>query len=253
MNPDEDDKDKNAPAAEADDAAETEEQNGDGADESESGDQGADEGPDEGESGDDENSTVDEPNTDRQNLAAARAEEATRRAEDATRRAEDAERRLRDSETRENQRLSQKDLEEKLARMTPEERLDYKANQAMARVDHAQKIAEFKNQDIADRSEFLSKISNNPSLLAMKEEVENRLADLRKQGQNVSREVMLKFIIGEKGLNAALKGSGRKQRNAAQENVRRATTKSPAGRGNVNGSGTTAGKSAKERLANIVF
>ena len=143
--------------------------------------------------------------------------EAIARAEDATRRAEAAEQRLREREARENQDLTKQQREAKLAALSPEQRLEFLANEAMARVDHQTRVAEFRNSDLADKSEFLSKISGHQNLMALKDEVENRLTSLRNQGQNVTREVMMKFVLGEKAYQSVFKGTAKKQRTAARK------------------------------------
>lgn len=182
-----------------------------------------------------------------------RVQEAIRRAEAATERAEAAERRLRESDNTRNAQLSAQERQAKLEAMSPEDRMNFIANEAMARVDFETRKAQFASQDLADKAEFLNKISTKPHLANLIPQVESKLADLRKQGQNVTREVMLKFVLGERAYAAALKGGSLKQRKQGAENIKRATTISTNGRGTVNGSARRSGDTAASRLAGITF
>lgn len=234
--------------AEAQDGAGTEGTSDEGQDDAGAGEDGAGEGGSEGEGEPEEGSGTTAPTND-EKLTAAIV-----RAEAATARADEAERRWRQEESLKNSKLTDEQRQAKLAAMTPEERINFIADEASARVDHARQFAEFQSKDTADRSEFLARIADKPQLFALKDVVESRLNDLKKQGQYVTREVMMKFVLGEKAYSAVMKGKGGKQKKAAAERVTRATTQASPARGSVNGTGSAGGKgSARERLANVVF
>jgi len=182
-----------------------------------------------------------------------RVQEAIRRAEEATYRAEAAERRLREQTSAETARLSQAERQAKLESMTPEERLSFMANEAMARVDFEARKAQFVSQDLADKAEFLNRISTKPNLIALSSTVEQKLADLRKNGSNVTRETMLKYVLGERAYAAAVKGASTKQKNRGAENVARATTSATSAKTSMNGTGKKSSDTARARLEGISF
>jgi hypothetical protein len=136
---------------------------------------------------------------------------------------------------------------ERLAMMTPEERMDYRLEQAERR--HQQQLAQiqFQTLDQMDRSEFQAQIANNPKLARWADEVEAELAKLRAQGQNVKRSVMASYIIGQKVLKQDPKATA-KQKAAGQARIAAQKTSPGSSKGDAS-RGARGGKSLEDRLA----
>lgn len=134
------------------------------------------------------------------NEAKAAREEAaaTRRELDEFRRSQQNGRQQQETEEQEQRRL---------ALMTPEERIEYRLEKAERRHQSQVQMLSFQNDDRADKMEFAAQAAANPVYARHKDEVERRLGELRAKGQNVSREALLKYIVGEK----ALAGAGNKK------------------------------------------
>lgn len=118
---------------------------------------------------------------------------------------------------------------ERLALMTPEERADYKLNKALGEMDLRAKREAFRIEDIADRAAFEAKVSSDPLYARFADKVEAQLAELRRQNQNIGRERLFKYLVGEHVL------ASRGQRNTSDaprrnQNVDRQRTQSVRGR-----------------------
>ena len=155
-----------------------------------------------------------------------------------------AERGRRESDEQERARISL---------MTPEERADYRVSRLEQEFDRKLSGLAFQSADQNDKSAFKAMASVNQVYAKHEREVETRLAELRKQGQNVSREVMLKFIIGEKAVERAATSGGR-QRAKATERVNRETTRPGATRSDtasVRGKETNTAAARRQRLEDV--
>jgi hypothetical protein len=180
------------------------------------GDDLGDEGDDQG--GEDEDDQGDEPPPRR---APTRGEN---RVQTALRRAEEAERRVREADeriaalernTRQPPRESAEAFQARLAAMDPVERLETLRNLDRQEFGQALQNLTFTTQDAADQVQFDALCARNPTAAKLKDEVDRRLADLRKQGQNAPRANILKFVLGERALSKEPRARGRAERDAA--------------------------------------
>jgi hypothetical protein len=95
---------------------------------------------------------------------------------------------------------------ELLAQMTPEERSDYRLNKMQQTIDYQQRLTSFQLADSKDKAEFDAKCRTDPVYKKYGPRVEEALALLRKQNQNMPRETLLVWAIGEATMKAMTKG-----------------------------------------------
>lgn len=112
----------------------------------------------------------------------------------------------------------QEDPRERAARMalmTPEERTEFRLAEAEQRNARTMQEMQFQHADALDRTTFEMRAAADPIVKKYAAEVEQRLTQLRAQGQNVSRQALLAFIVGEKALakrgNQNLQAKGQRQ------------------------------------------
>jgi len=117
---------------------------------------------------------------------------------------------------------------ERLALMTTEERTQYRLDQSERRHIQREQAFEFRMADMADKSTFAAKAATDPIYKKYETKVETELQRLRGMGQNVGREALMKYFIGEAALTARSSGNNRQERRAAASRVRKAQA-SPAG------------------------
>jgi hypothetical protein len=154
------------------------------------------------------------------------------------------------AQPQQNQSMTAEQERQMLDAMTPDERSEYRLNKALneMRVQNAQ--TQFQLADQSDKAIFDAKAANDPRYKRYAGEVEQRLADLRKNGQNVAREALLYYVIGEKVVKRN-EADISKQRKRGQENIAR--QRAPAGnsRGDVGASRTRSGNSPASRLEGL--
>jgi len=118
---------------------------------------------------------------------------------------------------------------ERLALMSPEERIAETVNSALAVHEH--KTAQLTNHllDQSDRSSFQARCAANPVFQKIANEVEQRLAGFRQRGEaSVPREVIATYIIGERAI--AQMG---KAKPGAQQRRQQQTSRPTNGRGDI--------------------
>jgi hypothetical protein len=107
---------------------------------------------------------------------------------------------------------------ERVALMSPEERIQYTVDKSLRQ--HQQKSDQLMHQlmDQSDRSSFEAKAAANPVAKKLAGEVERRLADLRSRGQNLPRDVVFTYLVGERALAQMGKGkTGARERQQRQQ------------------------------------
>lgn len=109
--------------------------------------------------------------------------------------------------------------EERMAMLTPEERMSYSLTKAEKKFEHQVMLMRFESADKQDLADYKMKAAQDPRYGKYADKVEQRLQELRKTGQNVSRELLLRFEIGEAVLNSKAKTAA--QVTKAKENVDR--------------------------------
>lgn len=227
----------------------------DGADEGESETDQGEQGRLEGRDRQEENEDVLARETPRQSRASRRIQALTDTARQAEERAQRAERRVQEFMDEQRARQEREDPareQERLALMTPEERMEYRFNQAEQRHQRERAEDRARQANVADQTNYRMRAATNAIYRKYEDEVEKTHQDLRSQGQHVAREAILKFMLGAKMLERAERDAP-KQRQRGKENIRRQTTKPVGGRQDVQAERRRTGSTPAERLEGVVF
>lgn len=132
--------------------------------------------------------------------------------------------------------------------MTPAERSEDRLNELVENQNRQNAAMQFQIMDTADKAAYDVKAAASPRHVKYKAEVEAALATLRGKGQNVDRETLLAYIIGQKVLKGGTEKVKQVQRGA--DNVRRAKTQPTNGQGDVRAERRQT-SSLEKRLENI--
>lgn len=143
---------------------------------------------------------------------------------------------------------------EELALMTPDEAMDYKLGRATKGFNQTLANIQWQTYETGDKAAFNALKATDPLAARYGGEVEERLQAMRQQGQNVDRERLLTFIIGEKARAASGKAKQKAQANG-QRRIAAQTTKPGSQRSDQQGTrGKMSEAEAREkRLENITF
>lgn len=143
---------------------------------------------------------------------------------------------------------------EEMALWSTEQVIDYKLQKATGQFGQTLAKLQWETQEANDKAAFERLQLADPRAKKYAAEVEDRLASIRKQGQNVDRAALLKFIVGEKVMAGGGKAAA-KQKKAGEEHIRRQQTKPPGGSSDVRGGRTqdSAAEARRKRLENMTF
>lgn len=142
--------------------------------------------------------------------------------------------------------------EARLAAMDPIERTEFLINELRADNARDRQMQQFQAADTSDRTAYDTLAQINPVYRKYKDEVEHRLRLLRNAGQNVPRETVLKFLIGEKVVSARASNKPNPKRAEAAARVRKQTVTPARARGEGGSSKREADSVARmRRLENL--
>lgn len=166
-------------------------------------------------------------------------------------------REARDEAARVRQRDSEAEYRERYALMTPEEQRADDRRRDREEMDRRLGGIELRSADREDKAEFRALCAEAPHYQAIRQEVEERLQKIRATGQNIPREALAKFIIGERAVERAGR-AGSRQRKQAETRVERQTARPSGARSDVAGARreTTRGdtpEARRKRLENATF
>ena len=139
------------------------------------------------------------------------------------------------------QQESREQEEARLALMSVEERVDYKLAKATKEHERQMAVVQFQASDAADKASYDAKAAYEPRYKKYAVDVEKLLLQERQAGRNFPRDTILKFVLGERVMNA--KPVVDKQRREAARRVDAQRTRpdqgrsdraAPRGRGNGN-------------------
>lgn len=144
--------------------------------------------------------------------------------------------------------------DEEMALWSTQQIIDYKLQKATSGFQQNLQQLQWNTQEANDKAAFERLQLSDPRAKKYAAEVETRLASIRKQGQNVDREALLKFVIGEKVFQGGGKAAA-KQKKQGEEQIRRQRTNPPAGQSDVRGGRTeqNEAEARRKRLENITF
>ena len=159
---------------------------------------------------------------------------ATRTAAEAKRKADDLQRELDQLKAERNQppRETPDQVRERLAQMDPVERLEYLREQDRREFTSTLQRIEFNAQDSSDKTAFEALCARNPVASKLRDDVEARLADMRRSGTTAPRETVLRWVIGDRALANAGRATG-KARKTADANRARQTARPGNSRGDA--------------------
>lgn len=153
-------------------------------------------------------------------------------------------------QTREQQELEA----QRVALMAPEEKYDYLLKQQETRFEGRFAALQFQQADSGDRVAFQSLCARpndqGKALASVADEVEKRLGELRRNGGNTSREVLAKYIIGERAFERAGRVKA-KQAKTGAANIARNRVAAPSSRGDVAGGSRRSGNEVEQRRARL--
>lgn len=159
------------------------------------------------------------------------------------------------SAPREDTAATQRQEAEYLATLEPHQQVAYLADKRFKAMEAQLTATKFESVDSADRAAFAARATVNPLYKKYETKVEEELQKFRSQGVNYKREVMLDYLIGKdirlKSEKEAGKPSAKKQ--GAQRRVVATATKPAGATGDVAQYGTRRGKTAEERLSNVLI
>jgi hypothetical protein len=143
---------------------------------------------------------------------------------------------------------------EEMALWSTEQIIDYKLQKATGAFSQNLQQLQWNTQEANDKAAFERLQLSDPRAKRYAAEVETRLAGIRKQGQNVDREALLKFIIGEKVFQGGGKAAA-KQKKQGEEQIRRQKTNPSGGGSDVRGGRTkdSEAEARRKRLENVTF
>ena len=150
-----------------------------------------------------------------------------------------------------NQAEWEKQEREKLENMLPEERIAYQTDQKLRQMQHTLARVEFQALEATEKAEFSAEARVNPVYAKYSARVEAMKQDFLKKGSNVSRENILKHLIGEDALKRGAK-AGAKQRSSGTARKAAASGRQQGGRSDTV-SNSKREKTLEERLENVLI
>ena len=112
------------------------------------------------------------------------------------------------------QQQHQETEEERAARyeqMSPGQALVAALNEAENRFSRKMAQSTAQTADIADKTAFQTKASNDPLYARWQDRVETKLAEMRAQGTNLNREVLFTYMIGEAAMKRRNSTGGKRE------------------------------------------
>jgi hypothetical protein len=142
--------------------------------------------------------------------------------------------------------------EQRLALLDPVERMRVEMQESQQLSQRQMAAMSFQLQDTSDKATYDAKALVDPLYSKWASKVESELAALRAKGQNVGREQMLKYLIGDAALSGR-KPQGQQQRKAAAGRMARNRTNPGNSRSDTAGErrGGSDSNALEKRLENI--
>lgn len=140
----------------------------------------------------------------------------------------------------------------RVAAMDPTQRDAYEARKESQSTKQALAYLNFKMEDSSDKSLFAAKAIVNPVRAKYADRVEAKLVEMRKQGQNTTREIVYKFLLGEDADKKYEAGGAGPKKKSAASRVDAARSKPARGRSDAGGY-KPKGKTAEDRLEGVLI
>ncbi len=108
---------------------------------------------------------------------------------------------------------------------------------------------EFRTQNLTDKAAFDAKATIHPTYQKYQGAVEEKFQELLGKGTPTDRETILKFMLGERALQAANPARARQARQAGQNRVAAQATRPGSAKGDAASQRGKVADSAEKRLA----
>jgi hypothetical protein len=136
------------------------------------------------------------------------------------------------------------------ALMTAEERISEDAREQTQSHRRDMAALSFQMQETSDKHSYEARATVDAIFRKWQPKVEEELANLRRQGQNVSREQMLYYLIGKAAIEARNSPENRQRRKAAEKRLRQQTTRPSSSRSDAAPTTRRRETSLEKRLEN---
>lgn len=146
---------------------------------------------------------------------------------------------------------TQEQRAQRLALLTPEERIREELNEAKTGFAQQLQRMEISSRDGADRAAFQAKATVDPYYKGWEPKVEAKLQELRSQGMNAPREEVLKWLLGDAVLAKRGGPTAKRDRQQAQRRVTAQRTRPANSGSDVASSRRDRGASLERRLDNV--
>jgi hypothetical protein len=138
----------------------------------------------------------------------------------------------------------------RFAMMSPQEQITETLRESEQRTAQLISTMQVQTADAADRAAFQSRAAVDALYSKWGPKVEGKLAELRAKGNNVEREVLLKFMIGEAALERRGSKEGKQEVRQAQKRVANQRTR-PANSGSDTAPQRRQQSTLERRLENV--
>ncbi len=130
-------------------------------------------------------------------------------------------------------RAEQEQERQRLELMTPDEKIDYYRQKDRQESDQRFAALQMQLAENADRSAFDALCARDSRIASMRDDVERQLAEVRRGGGNTSREVIAKYLIGDRALKQAPRARQNQQSAADQRLARQAGKPTGSAKGDI--------------------
>lgn len=151
-------------------------------------------------------------------------------------------------------RVQQETAEQRAARfalMSPQEAMQETLRESEQRMSALVQQTQMQSQDAMDRAAFQARAAVDPLYAKWSPKVEGKLAELRAKGNNVEREVLLKFLIGEAALERRGSKEGKQEVRQAQRRVASQRTRPINSGSDTSANRRQQGNTLERRLENV--
>lgn len=129
-----------------------------------------------------------------------------------------------------------------------EERMEARMDRSARRNEQLIRQTQYQTQDMADKAAYDAKAATDQRYSRYASAVETKRNELLQQGQLVARDVLLKYLIGERVLGNVGQKEIKKQRAAGQDRIERQRTRpTGSGRSDVQTTQRRGGSEAEQR------
>jgi hypothetical protein len=143
---------------------------------------------------------------------------------------------------------------EEMSLWSTDQIVQYRLDKATGKFNQTLQHMQFQNMESADKSSFTALCAGDARAKKYADEVETRLLELRRQGQNAQREVILKYVLGEKLMQQTARATTA-QRKQGQQRIARQQGSNPPPRSDTRASRQAESEAEKraKRLENVTF